>query len=83
MDDCPMDMQWRLPSKSLQIICSPSFLPSRKQEKGWSMGYFCFLFTSDFRVEEEKLVDKILCLFSEKQIESTLKKTQQNQQQQK
>lgn len=42
------------------------------------MGHFCFLFTSDFRVEEENLVDKILCLFDEKQIESTLKKPNKN-----
>lgn len=33
---------------------------------------------SDFRVEEEKLADKILCLFGEKQIESTLKKPRKN-----
>lgn len=30
------------------------------------MGYFCFLLTPDFGVEEEKLADKILCLFGEK-----------------
>lgn len=49
-----------------------------KQETGGSMGHFCFLFTLDFRVEEEKLVDKISCLFGEKQIESTLKKPNKN-----
>lgn len=42
------------------------------------MGYSCFLFTSDFRVEEEELVDKILCLFGEKQIESMLQKANEN-----
>jgi len=42
------------------------------------MGHFCFLFKSDFRVEEEKRVDKILCLFGGKQIESTLKKPNKN-----
>lgn len=44
-----------------------------KQVTGKSIGHFCFLFTLDFRVEEEKLVDKLLCLFGEKQIEGTLK----------
>lgn len=62
-------------SKSLQIIGSLRFMPSLKQKTGGNMGHFCFLLTSDFRVEEEKLADKILCLFGEKQIESTLKKT--------
>lgn len=66
MDDSLMDMQWRMPSKSLQIIGSLRFMPSLKQKTGGSMGHFCFLLTSDFRVEEEKLADKILCLFGEK-----------------
>lgn len=61
-----MDRQLRMPSKSLQIIGSLRFMPSLRQKTGGNMGYFCFLLTSDFGVEEEKLADKILCLFGEK-----------------
>lgn len=66
MDNSPMDRQWRMPSKSLQIIDSLRFMPSLRQKTGGNMGYFCFLLTPDFGVEEEKLADKILCLFGEK-----------------